>query len=128
MGNDSVEANRGLVYLQYVDTTGCFVPRGQQREVTQALVLGYLGFCEAAGFVRCHIFARQNPHYLFAGSEKNLEKKGLSARQVRRILAQLKKKKKKNSNGRVVATIPLRLEADWLVGQDSVAVQRREGL
>ena len=95
IGSDRMEVNRGLVYLQYVDTTGCFVPRGQQKEVTQALVLGYLGFCEAAGFLRCQIFARQNPHYLFAGSEKNSEKKGLSAGQVRILISEERKKERK---------------------------------
>jgi hypothetical protein len=78
----SVVANRSLVYLQYVDTTGCFVPRESQKSVTQALVLGYLGFCEAAGFLRCHIFAKANPHYLFRDSERNPDKKSLSDSQL----------------------------------------------
>lgn len=75
-------ANRGLVYLQYVDTTGLFQPRSAQKSVTRAVVQAYIGACKEAGFLRCHIFAKSNPSYLFPGSEKLPTKKSLNDSQV----------------------------------------------
>lgn len=63
------EPNRGLVYLQYVDTTGLFKPREAQKSVTRALVNAYIMACKDVGFRRCHIFAKANPSYMFPGSE-----------------------------------------------------------
>jgi len=73
----SYSCNSGCVYIQYVDSTGYFTPREEQKYLTKAVVVGYLNFCGQEGFKRCHIFANANPSYLFPSSEENTLKKYL---------------------------------------------------
>ena len=68
-------ASKGLAYLQYVDSTGFCTPRQHQRQLTQALVRGYMAsLVKRGGFSTCHLFATSHPEYLFRLSEKNARK------------------------------------------------------
>ena len=61
-------ANRGRAYLQYVDSTAFFEPRWARSQITRAVVHGYLASAASRGVAWCHIFARQQPFYLFPAS------------------------------------------------------------
>jgi hypothetical protein len=75
----AIVANRRLVYLQYIDTTGFFKPREQQSQLTRCLIKAYLEYIiELRYFHRIHITARSQPEYLFKWSERNSLKSALS--------------------------------------------------
>jgi len=62
-------ANRGRVYLQYVDSTDHFQPRWARSLVTRAVTRAYLASVGARGAgAVVHVFARHRPHFLFPGS------------------------------------------------------------
>ena len=75
--NCKYRANRRKVYLQYVDTTGLFVPREKQSAISKAITIGYMRFIEQLGFDMCYIFANANPEYLFSRSEYSPQKRVL---------------------------------------------------
>jgi len=62
-------ANRGRVYLQYVDSTDHFQPRWARSLVTRTVTRAYLASVGARGAGPVvHVFARHRPHFLFPGS------------------------------------------------------------
>jgi len=68
--------NRNTVFIQYVDTTGLYSPREDQRHVTNAIIEGFLLSPHLRQY-RVHCYASANPHYLFKNSENHGEKNAL---------------------------------------------------
>lgn len=67
-------------YIQYVDTTGLFVPRQNQSHLTKSLVRAYLSYCKTVlNMGSVHLLATAKPAFLFAGSEFNEGKRAFPA-------------------------------------------------
>lgn len=67
-------------YIQYVDTTGLYLPRSDQSHLTKSLIKGYLSYCKTIlNIENVHLLATAKPSFLFAGSELIEGKRALPA-------------------------------------------------
>ena len=83
----SLSCISGRVFLQYVDTTGLYEPRADQRHITRSLVHAYLQDAALRGFSWVHVHAHWSPSYLFSGSDSIPAKLSSGSSSDRRLLA-----------------------------------------